>query len=74
MRTTVDLDENVLHAAKAIARDERISLGAALSQLARQGLSGGAVRSGPGGFPVFDSGDGAAPIDLEVVNVHRDDP
>jgi hypothetical protein len=38
MRTTLDIDDNVLAAARAIADARRISMGAALSELARRGL------------------------------------
>jgi len=37
MRTTVDLDEDALIAAKQIAARERISLGRAISRLIRRG-------------------------------------
>ena len=39
MRTTLDLDETVLAAARALARSRRCSLGAAVSELARRGLT-----------------------------------
>lgn len=38
MRTTLDIDDDVLLAAKERARKEKISTGAALTQLARAGL------------------------------------
>ena len=38
MRTTVDLDEDILRTAKAIARNNEQSLGRVISDLARQGL------------------------------------
>ena len=38
MRTTVDLDSDVLDAARNLSRQERISLGKAVSRLARRGL------------------------------------
>ncbi|HRQ65057.1 MAG TPA: hypothetical protein PKZ76_09375 [Xanthomonadaceae bacterium] len=38
MRTTLDIDDDVLAAAKALARRERKSAGAVLSELARRGL------------------------------------
>ena len=72
MRTTVDLDENVLRSAKAIARDEGVSLGVVLSRLARRGLAGGEVRIQKSGFPVFDVPVDAQVIDLDVVNEFRD--
>jgi hypothetical protein len=38
MRTTLDLDDDVLRAARALAARERRSLGAVVSALARQSL------------------------------------
>jgi hypothetical protein len=41
MRTTLDIDEDVLLAAKELARRERKTAGVVLSELARLGLRGG---------------------------------
>ena len=38
MRTTLDIDDDVLQAAKEHARKDKVSTGVALSQLARAGL------------------------------------
>jgi hypothetical protein len=38
VRTTLDLDDTVLAAARSLARSRRISLGDAVSELARRGL------------------------------------
>jgi hypothetical protein len=43
MRTTLDIDDDVLLAAKERARKERISTGQALTLLARAGLNSTAV-------------------------------
>lgn len=72
MRTTVDIEDSVLDAAKAIARDEGIAIGAVLSRLARKGLEGTGVVAHAGGFPVFTPAPGAAPITVDLVNEHRD--
>jgi len=72
MRTTVDIEDSVLDAAKAIARDEGTSIGAVLSRLARKGLDGGAAPAHGGGFPMFTPAPGAAPITVDLVNEHRD--
>ena len=45
MRTTIDLDEDILSAVKERARREKRSAGAVLSELAREALTGAA----PGG-------------------------
>ena len=39
MRTTLDIDQDVLQAARELARRERKSLGFVVSALARQGLT-----------------------------------
>jgi len=49
MRTTLDVDDDVLLVVKERARHERRSAGAVLSELARAGLSGAAL-------PVTDGG------------------
>lgn len=41
MRTTINIDDDVLLAAKELARREKTSAGAVISNLARKGLSGG---------------------------------
>lgn len=52
MRTTLDLDDRVLAAARAKASAESISLGRAVSLLALSTLEVAHVR--PEGFPVFE--------------------
>lgn len=73
MRTTLEIDDSVIVAAKAIARDEGVSLGNAISKLALRGLSAGPSAVTTSGFPVFAAAPGAPPITLDVVNEHRDD-
>ena len=54
MRTTLDIDEDVLLAVKERARREKKSAGAVLSEVARQGLTApAAVESGRFGFPTL---------------------
>jgi len=40
MRTTLDIDDDLLHAAKELARREGVSAGAIVSRLLRQSLTG----------------------------------
>lgn len=40
MRTTLDIDDDVLRAAKELARRQRKTAGAMISELARRGLRG----------------------------------
>ena len=58
MRTTLDLDEDVLASAKEIARRENKTAGQVLSELARRALTQGpsasrAVKTGPAGAHGF---------------------
>ena len=43
MRTTLDIEEDVLFAAKDLARREKKTAGQVISELARKGLSGASV-------------------------------
>ncbi len=73
MRTTIDVADDVLAAARSLATERRISLGAALSELARRGLR---PRLSPAahGLPVFDVAEGAEPITPEGVASAMDEP
>lgn len=67
MRTTVDIDDDVLTAARSLARSQRRSIGTVLSELARRGLNPSSpTTAGPGGFPAFATADGP-PITSESV-------
>jgi len=46
MRTTMNIDEDVLLAAKGLARRDGSSVGAVISELARKGLNGGSSGDG----------------------------
>ena len=58
MRTALSIDDDVLSLAKLLADSRRISVGQAISYLARRGASTGVVLREKDGFPVFpvDSG------------------
>ena len=70
MRTTLTIDDELLAAAKSMARDKSESVGEAVSELIRRGLSAtprvSKVHRGSG-FPVFSIPPGAHPITLEDV-------
>lgn len=53
MRTTLQIDDDVLEAARAIADAEQIPIGAALSRLARRGLRSATPITGTD-LPMFD--------------------
>jgi hypothetical protein len=68
MRTTVDLDEDILRVAKDIARDRDESLGRVLSDLVRRGLKPPAQKfKFRNGVPLLMPKPGARPITSEHV-------
>lgn len=75
MRTTLQIDDDVLNAARSIARSEERSIGEVISTLARRGLAPG-LQEGTtaGGFPVFTVSENAAPITPEMVRQAAEDP
>jgi hypothetical protein len=63
VRTTINIDDDVLEAARDIARTERRGLGAVVSALVRQGLVPPQPRiEDEDGFPVFQVKPGTAAI------------
>ena len=54
MRTTLDIENDVLDAAMALAAERGVSVGAALSELARRGLAARRPLSTVNEFPVFE--------------------
>lgn len=66
MRTTVDIADDVLAAAREIAAAERRSLGSVISELARRGLTPARVETDDG-LPVIRVPSGTPPITPEMV-------
>ncbi|WP_087067906.1 CopG family transcriptional regulator [Cyanobium sp. NIES-981] len=81
MRITLQLDDDLLAAARVLARQQRTSLGAVISALARQALVAPAPGSGSenersyhgSGLPLLPWKEKGAPVDLELVNNLRDE-
>jgi hypothetical protein len=68
MRTTVDLDEDILRTAKQLARENEQSLGRVLSDLVRKGLTPPPRKfKYRNGVPLLPSRPGAPPITSELV-------
>lgn len=68
MRTTINLDKDVLDAAKALAKKRRAPLGEIVSELARRGLSSGQKPAKTrNGFKLFSVRSDAAPVTPELV-------
>jgi hypothetical protein len=78
MRTTLEIEEPVLAAARAIVEDaarsgHRISLGKAVSTLARRGLQAVPPARRVDGFPVLPKLNPGWVITDELVAEHQDD-
>lgn len=74
MQTTLDLEPAVLNAARQLAAHHSISLGRAISELARKGLARVAEPARTGHrFPVFRASPGAKAMTLKDVKQHLDD-
>lgn len=72
MRTTLDIDNQMLAIARVRARERGISIGAAVSEIMRRGLEVPRTKS-KRGFPVFRMPADAPVITSEMVARYRDD-
>lgn len=66
MRTTLNLDDDVVTAARELAQGEHRSLGSVVSELARRGLTPARVEADDG-LPVIRVPAGTPPITPEMV-------
>lgn len=66
MRTTLELDDDVVAAARELAAAEKRSLGSVVSDLVRRGLAPARVDA-DGDLPVVRVPDGTPPITPEMV-------
>jgi hypothetical protein len=74
MRTTLDIDEDVLQAAKELAQQQNSTAGRVLSELARKGLQPPAEsRQLRNGVPLLGPRQGEKPVTSEVVENLRDE-
>lgn len=68
MRTTLDIDDDVLAAAKELAAMQRKSAGEVLSELARQALRPSGQETARNGVPLLPPRADAGPVTPEVVD------
>jgi hypothetical protein len=73
MRTTVDLEDDILLAAKEIARQRGVTIGKVLSDLARHALTRPASTATRQGLPLFPVQPEADVVTPELVNQLRDE-
>lgn len=74
MRTTVDIDDDVLAAARALAARDGTSIGKSLSLLAREALSRPVGINKKGRVPAFEVSPDAPIITDEMVRSALDEP
>ena len=72
MRTTLDLDDDLLTTAKQLARQQGVTLGQVISELARQSLATKAPLKVRNGALLFVPKAGASKPDLRIVNELRE--
>jgi hypothetical protein len=73
VRTTLELEDDVFHAAKQLARQRGATIGAVVSQLIRQGLESRNPPRERNGVPLFVPKAGAPRPDMTLVNRLRDE-
>lgn len=73
MRTTLDIEEDVLLAVKEIARQRSSTVGRVLSELARKSLTRQVPVFKKHGLPLFPVQADAGVVTLELVNQLRDE-
>jgi hypothetical protein len=73
MRTTLELDDDVLAAARSLAKVRKRALGQIVSDLARQALQEGQANRVRNGVPLFPRRSGQVCVTGELVNQLRDE-
>ena len=73
MRTTLELDDDVLESARDIARKDGSTLGKVISSLARKSLSEEVRPRVRNGVPLLPVRKNTVPVTMELVNRLRDE-
>ena len=73
MRTTIAIDDDVLAAAKAIARQRNQTVGKVVSELARNSLRPPAASAERNGVPLLPVRRPDVVVTLDIVNALRDE-
>jgi hypothetical protein len=74
MRTTLEIEDDVLEVARDLARHKCVSLGKAVSQLIRKGIQlPERAQTSRNGLRVVSRPKDAIPVTLETVNQFRDE-
>ncbi|OLP60160.1 CopG family transcriptional regulator [Xaviernesmea oryzae] len=73
MRTTLAIDDDILLAAKALANQQRRSVGEVISDLARRSLYRPQDGGERNGIPLLSVRPDSPPVTLDLVNALRDE-
>ncbi len=73
MRTTLDIEPDVMGAVRSLAKQRGKTMGQVLSGLARKALAPGEPVQMRNGVPVFETVPGQSPATMELVNALRDE-
>ena len=73
MRTTLDIDDDILRAVEEIAKQSGESIGKVLSELARSALGDFSHLDIRNGFPLFETHAGSETATVEQINQLRDE-
>ena len=73
LRTTLAIDDDVLAAARALAEQQKRSIGEIVSELARRSLHRPVARTECNGVPLLPITNPAARVTLEMVNELHDE-
>jgi len=73
MRTTLAIDDDVLVAAKALAQQQRRSVGEVISDLARRSLARPKPGRSRNGIPLLSPKPDSPPVTLDLVNALCDE-
>jgi hypothetical protein len=74
VRTTLDLDDDLLQIARHLAAQRRTHMGQVISDLARKALESGSAPRTRNGVPLFTPKAGSRKPSLQLVNQLRDQP
>jgi hypothetical protein len=72
MRTTLDIDDDLLLVARQIAAERGLSMGQVISELTREALTPRRAAKTRNGVPLFTPRSGAKKPHLKLVNTLRD--
>ena len=72
MRTTLNIDDDILRVAKHLASRDKKSVGQVLSELARKALQPAARRTFRNGVPLLPVSTKAVPVTLDHIDQLRD--